>query len=398
MATKYTQEIPTNHFEPAEQLIHSTFEKIIRIATERRDQLLVQLFDIKQDYLRKENTRMKQLAELEKLIQQLMETSIQQNEVVKFREEQMKQTRAEIQKHENETPIPIPSLNTEGLDSLLEQLEKFGSIQEIAVVYRNKTEPIRNIGGKGSKKGELYCPHGLALDGDKIYIADTYNNRIQIFSTEGKFIHEFGKGQLNYPYGIALHNEWVFISDLGLHSILKFSKTNYKLIKSVKEVVNYPFGLTTDTNGEVLVADNNIIAVLSSDLEYIREIGKDKLKEPSDVKINNNNIFVADNNEINNIHIFSKSGDLLKSFIKLENGIADLVKSLTKSTSGYNFLCFDLYNNIIISDFLVNSINIFTKDGQLIHKIKCNNPKGIVVNNNFDIICASFSDNISHIY
>ncbi|KAI6661914.1 E3 ubiquitin-protein ligase TRIM71-like [Oopsacas minuta] len=387
MATKYSDEIPTNPFELTEQMIHSTFEKVIRIATERKDQLLVQLFDMKQDYLRKENTRKKRVADLEKMIRQFNETSIQENEIVKFQGEQMLQTKAEIQKYEKETPVPFPSFNTEGLDGLLEQLEKLGSIQATAVPYRNKTEPIRRIGKYGREKGELNCPIGLALDGDKIYIADTLNSRIQIFSTEGKFIQEFGKGELDNPYGIALYKEWVFISDWELHAIFKFSKTNYKLIK-IKTVVSYPHGLTTDTNGEVLVADssNNRIAVLSSDLEYIREIGKDKLIKPCDVKINNNNIFVADNNEINNIHIFSKSGDLLKSFIKLENG------------RGYISLCFDLYNNIIISDYMGKSINIFTKDGQLIHKIKCNYPTGIIVNNNFDIICASFSDNVINIY
>ncbi|KAI6661373.1 hypothetical protein LOD99_9956 [Oopsacas minuta] len=388
MATQYSEEIPINHFEQAEQKIHSTFEKIIRIATERKDQLLVQLFDIKQDYLRKENTRKKQFAELEKMIRQLMETSIQQNDIVKLQEDQIKNWKKEQQKYEIETPIQIPFFNTEGLDSLLEQLEKLGSIQDIAVPYRNKTEPIRRIGKPGSEKGELNCPLGLALDGDKIYIADTNNNRIQIFSTEGKFIQEFGKGELDTPWGIALYKEWVFISDWGLDAIFKFSKTNYKLIKSVKESVNVPLGLTTDTNGEVLVADyyNNRIVIFSSDLEYIREIGKDKLRKPNDVKINNNNIFVADNNEINNIHIFSKSGDLLKSFITLEKG------------RGFIFLCFDLYNNIIISDYFGKSINIFTEDGQLIHKIKCNYPTGIIVNNNFDIICVSLSDKVINIY
>ncbi|KAI6656081.1 Tripartite motif-containing protein 2 [Oopsacas minuta] len=383
MATKYPDEIPTNHFELTEQLIHSTFEKIIRIATVKRDQLLVQLFDIKQDYLNKENTRKKRVADLEKKIRQFNETSIQ-----KFQGEQKLQASAEIQKYENETPVPFPSFNTEGLDSLLEQLEKLGSFQDIAVPYRNKTESMRRIRKPGSKKGELYPLSGVALDGDKIYIADGSNRRIQIFSTEGKFIHEFGKRQLQYPYGVALYKEWVFISDEGPNAIFKFSKTNYKFIKSVKDGVSGPLGLTTDTNGEVLVADfnHNKIAVFSSDLEFIREIGKDKFIYPRDVKINNNKIFVADNNEINNIHIFSKSGDLWKSFMKLEN------------VAGSISMCFDLYNNIIISDYLGNSISIFTKDGQLIHKIKCNNPTGIVVNNNFDIICASSSDSVINIY
>ncbi|KAI6657769.1 hypothetical protein LOD99_512 [Oopsacas minuta] len=241
MATKYAQEIPMNSFEQAEQLIHSTFGKIIRIATERRDQLLLQLFDMKQDYLRKENTRKTQVADLEKMIRQFNETSIQQSEI--------------------------------RLDSLLGQLEKLGSIQNTAEqqVYKNKTNPIRRIGKPGNKKGELNRPYGLALDGDIIYIADTNNKRIQIFSTEGKFIHEFGKGQLNTPYGIALNKEWVFISDFVLNAVLKFSRTNYKLIKSVKGVVSDPLGLTTDTNGELLVADcnNNRIAAFSPDLEYM---------------------------------------------------------------------------------------------------------------------------------
>ncbi|KAI6656080.1 hypothetical protein LOD99_11335 [Oopsacas minuta] len=322
------------------------------------------------------------------MIRHFNEISIQQNEVVKFQEEQMRQTRDEIQKYENEKLIPIPSLNTEGLDSLLKQMGKLGSFQDIAVLYRNKTKPIRKIGGKGSKKGELYILRGLAIDGNKIYMADAKNNRIQIFSTEGKFIHEFGKGQLYSPYDIALHNEWVFVSDSGLSAVLKFSKTSFKYIKNVMGGVSVPRGLTTDTNGEVLIADysHNRIAVFSSDLEYIREIGNGKLRYPHDVKINNSNIFVADNNEINNIHIFSKSGDILKSFIKLENG------------EGRIFMCFDLYNNIIISDYLGNSISIFRKDGQLIHKIKCNNPTGIDVNNNFDIICASYVDDVIYTY
>ncbi|KAI6659810.1 hypothetical protein LOD99_10635 [Oopsacas minuta] len=171
------------------------------------------------------------------MIRHFNKISIQQNEVVKFQEEQIRQTRAEIQKYENETPIPIPSLNTEGLDSLIEQLDNLGSIQDTVVPYRNETKPIRKIGKPGNEKGELYWPTRLALDGDKIYIADVNNNRIQIFSTEGNFIHEFGKGQLYSPYGIALHNEWVFILDrvLNANAIFKFSITNYKLIRSVKE-------------------------------------------------------------------------------------------------------------------------------------------------------------------
>ncbi|KAI6658675.1 hypothetical protein LOD99_10992 [Oopsacas minuta] len=216
MATKYVPEIPMNSFEQAEQLIHSTFEKIIRATNERKDLLLVQLSDLKQDYLRKENTRKKQVTDLEELIQQVMKTNIQQNRIRKVQERQLNNLEEEKMKSSEQTLIPFPSFYPEGLDSLLGQLKKFGFIQDTAELYKNKTNPIRRIGNLGTTKGALYDPLGLALDEDKIYIADRYNNRIQIFSTEGEFIHEFGKGQLDYPYGIALNKEWVFIGDYSL--------------------------------------------------------------------------------------------------------------------------------------------------------------------------------------
>ena len=52
-------------------------------------------------------------------------------------------------------------------------------------------------------------------------------------------------------------------------------------------------------------------------------------------------------------------------------------------------MCFDLNNNIIVSDYVSNSIQIFTIEGQLIHKIVCESkPRGITVDNNNNIICV----------
>ena len=174
----------------------------------------------------------------------------------------------------------------------------------------------------------------------------------------------------------------MFVSDYNHNAVFKFPITNNKYVcQSAKGELNCPLGITVDTNGEVLVVDcnNNRIAILNLELKLVRKIGKDKLEHPRDVKINKNNIFVADNNEINNVHIFTKSGDIIRSFIKLEKGTGDI-----------NF-CFDLYNNIIVSDSRSNSIQIFTINGELIHKIICKSfPRGIAVDNNNNIICVCY--------
>ena len=129
----------------------------------------------------------------------------------------------------------------------------------------------------------------------------------------------------------------MFVSDYYHGAVFKFQITINKYVcQSAKGELNNPLGITVDTNGEVLVADcnNNRIAILNSELKLVRKIGKDKLNDPRDVKINKNNIFVADNNLINNIHIFTKSGDIIRSFIKLEKGNYPI------------YFCFDLYINI----------------------------------------------------
>ena len=391
MAERFPQsEIPINAFFEAEQLIRSTFDRLIGAATERRDQLLVQLNDMRLDYLNKEDTRIKQVSDIQKLISQIMETSIQQNLILKLQEEQVKNLGEQQKNYEKPTPVPFPGVNTEGLESLLEQLRGFGNVDEVWGPYREKNNPVREFGKEGNKKGELKYPHGLTLHrNESIYIADAWNNRIQIFSTAGKFVAEFGKGQLNSPHSIALNDKWVFVSDCYHNAVFKFQITNNIFVcRSAKGVLNSPRGITVDTNGEVLVADyyNHRVAVLNSELKLVREIGKGKLVGPQDVKINKNKIFVADSNEINNIHIFTESGVIIRSFIKLDKGI-DLI-----------YFCFDLYNNIIVSDNSSNSIQIYTISGELIHRIVCKKyPYGIAVDNNNNIICAC-NDNVVYIY
>ena len=86
---------------------------------------------------------------------------------------------------------------------------------------------------------------------------------------------------------------------------------------------------------------------------HTRTIGKDKLIAPRDVKIHLKQVFVAENNDELNIHIFSKSGDLLKSLINLKHGCRAL------------FICLDQMNNIAVSDMKNREILISTPKGKV---------------------------------
>ena len=371
----------SNPFTRVEHLIRFTFEQMVKTVIERRDQMLVQLNDLKLNYLNKEIARKKQLSDLQKIIGQLNEANISRNQIAHQQEDYTLHMKEEMTRFENPTPTPFPVFNTEGLRFLLQLLECFGSVQDRPGLYKDKVKAVKCFSKKGSKKGELNLPRGITLDEDRmIYVSDCGNSRIQIFSTEGKFISEFGKGQLKEPCSIVLYDTWVFVSDKVLNSIVKFEQSNYKLVNmSVNGLLDCPLGLTADNNGRVLVADskNHRIAVCNTELHLIGEIGQYQLKCPVDVKININHVFVIDQCQKNSVHIFSNSGEIMQSWLQVENSI------------GPKFLCFDLFNNILISDNVRNSIQIYTMDGELIHIIRCERPMDINVTDSLNIICVS---------
>ena len=370
MATRFPEIEPTNsffeNFTKVEEEINSLFETFIKAVRARRDQLLLKLNGIKQDYFDKEETRNKQLEELQSLIQE----ATQEPDV---------RTINRLEKCKKPTHLPIPMFRTEDPHPLLQQIEGMGSVEDVVGIYAKKLDPFLSMGRGGVKKGGLNQPLGIGLEGERrIYFCDSWNSRIQVFSRNGTFRKEFGKGQLVMPHSIVLHDNCALVSDWGQHAVFKFRMYRF-VCRSPVGVLSSPRVLTTDENREVFVADcnNNRIAVLNSELQFLNEIGDGKLKSPSAVKIHLNEIFVADESKPHNVHVFSKSADLLYSFINLRSG------------NGYIFMCFDKFNNILISDSEDKSIQIFTIKGQLLYCIKCGgNPAGIEVTNDNTIVCA----------
>ena len=378
-------------FERMEGNILTTFAKLIGRVTKRRAVLIVQLRQKKKEFLKRELIHKKEKKELENLIKEMTEFSIKENRIIQLRENEVSVLKLKLTELEEKMQKIKPFFDNEGLESLLKSTKEFGFVKMKDDTYGNKTTPIRTIGRRGTEKGELDTPHGIAINKKQnIYIADHGNSRIQIFSMEGKFVNEFGKGDLSSPYAIAFHKKWVFVSDWGLRSVAKFENTSFKLIiRSVVGKLNYPFGLTVSNEGEVLVADrnNHRVAVFNMELKLIREFGKGKLKYPCDVKIRFDQIFVADNSNKNNIHIFSKTGILVQNIIRLENGF------------DYLFFTFDLLGNIILTDYKDNSIQIFTVEGEKTHHITCSDfPTGIAVTKNNNIICANFNSDMLYVY
>jgi serine/threonine protein kinase/class 3 adenylate cyclase/sugar lactone lactonase YvrE len=91
------------------------------------------------------------------------------------------------------------------------------------------TNPISTFGTYGGRRGQLRSPGGIALDpqGD-IYVTDTGNNRIAVFTSAGKWLFAAGKkgkgvGKLDSPGGIAVDDHGnVYVADTNNDRVQKF--------------------------------------------------------------------------------------------------------------------------------------------------------------------------------
>ena len=72
-------------------------------------------------------------------------------------------------------------------------------------------------GRKGQGPGEFVVPHGIAVDGKgRVYVADRENDRIQVFSADGKHLATWKNAAFGRPYGIRVgRDDLVYVADGG---------------------------------------------------------------------------------------------------------------------------------------------------------------------------------------
>src|SRR5918996_3644804 len=121
----------------------------------------------------------------------------------------------------------------------------------------------------GTEETSLSSPEDIAIDpsSGNVYVADTVNNRIQKFSSNGTFIAAWGRygtgnESLSSPRGIALDQAGnVYVADTGNNRIQIFS-SNGTFISvlgidgGTNGILRSPEGIAVDSSsGNVYVAD-----------------------------------------------------------------------------------------------------------------------------------------------
>ena len=91
------------------------------------------------------------------------------------------------------------------------------------IKYSEDGEFIMQWGALGTGPGEFDLLHGLAVDEDRVYVADRQNERLQLFTHDGEFIEEWP--DIFDPVNIWLdENGAVWVLDATLNRVLKYNR------------------------------------------------------------------------------------------------------------------------------------------------------------------------------
>ena len=91
-------------------------------------------------------------------------------------------------------------------------------------MYFNGADWI-SIGTEGKDAGQFYYPTDVQITDQNIWVADAYNNRIQLFDKRGTFVRMIGVDQkMNAATGLYVSETQVFVTDFENHRLLVFFK------------------------------------------------------------------------------------------------------------------------------------------------------------------------------
>lgn len=229
-------------------------------------------------------------------------------------------------------------------------------------VASNPSPYNTSFGSYGSGSGYFNYPQGLDLDGSgTVYVADTGNQRVQIFKSDGTFMSSFGSygtaaGQFkNGPNGIAVDaNGNIYVTDQGNGRAQVFNKDKV----FIREItgLSSPYGIAVDNAGRIFITENGnaTIAVYANDGAFVKRFGADRLSNPFAITIGQNNqIYVSDGT--NRISIFDLNGIFISVFGSSGAGAGQFNNIYGIAT--------DSSNKVYVADLYNARVQIFNDQG-----------------------------------
>ncbi|XP_028967027.1 RING finger protein nhl-1 [Galendromus occidentalis] len=243
--------------------------------------------------------------------------------------------------------------------------------------YIQKGECKLSIGKRGSETGSFTWPRSVAVGPDgSLVVADSSNHRVQVFDSNGRFLHAFGKqgsadGELDNPAGVAVNRiGQIIVSDRYNNRVQIFDASG-RFIRAFggdgrsDGKFQCPWGLTTDSLGFIYVCDkeNHRVQVFQSDGSFVGKMGSvgcrpGCLEHPSYIAVSSTNRVIVSDTNNHRVQVFDVNGKCQFTFGAegSEEGLFRFPRGIAVDDQGY----------IIVSDSGNNRIQVFQPDGSFI--------------------------------
>ena len=99
---------------------------------------------------------------------------------------------------------------------------------------------------------------------------------------------------------------------------------------------------------------------MDTELKHRNYLTHQTMTSPCDVKVNNNKVYVLSDTDSPCLHVFSLTGEKIRSFItRGQDGNAQV--------SSCESFCLDKKQNILMADYTGGNIKVFSQEGALLH-------------------------------
>ena len=263
-------------------------------------------------------------------------------------------------------------------------------------------KPVLSFGERDSALKMFKNPFGLAGNArGEIAVTEFYNNRIQIFNSDGNFLRSFDCKVLGLqvPKGIVFHNNGnIFVGDT-VGRILIFNGRgvyvgSFGMFGSLDNQLSDPWGLSVDSDGNVIVADkgNSSIKIFSPDGEFLMKIGgQGTLKSPVHCIQYEKYLVVSDKGE-HCIKVFDRNGNFQYMFGKKGSGDGEFnaPSCMAVNKSGHLMVCDECNHRVQVFELNGKFIGKFGTNGNNLGEFK--NPASLVILGNDRIAVSDFNN------
>ena len=384
---------PEQKLENIKMEVIQTFEVLYQYLVERRHYLLTRLDQMKDNYVKN--------LELERAIEQMRLTkdhiiATMTSNLIGDPLHAFNQTLDREIEMKTAEKVPIDHFefvefrcHSEKIHKAIDEIDFY----ELSPEYFGRENPVLTACYRGRKNGELNNPRGIVLDSarNEIYVCDKGNSRIQVLSTIGKYVRQFGRNHLTHPHGICIsQQDELFVTDRATQCVLKFTLTG-EFLKRAGSRGNKP-GLFSGIRGLcceaglVYICDSalQIIQIFDSELNYIKYFGLGELSSPTDIHILSELIYIISGNN-NCIYCYNIDYTLRK---KIELFGQEQLMTTTW------FFTIDKKGNFLITDSSLQRIRIFSCKGVLSNILGRGQLPFLtgITQDNFDrVICVCYS-------